>query len=337
MGFRFASYSFAVLILAGSAGVSFAQTAPHLPAEIPVDSLQPVESPEVAAAPATPAVPEAVASASEADVAAIRSASLAFVDAFNAADAKAVAAAWTADGAYVDEAGQTFENREAIEKEYAAFFEATPGARLRLFVDSVRLLSDSAAIEDGRAFVDTPDGASPAFGKYVAIHVKSDGKWLMSLVRDTRVEVASAHANVTDLDWLIGEWSAEERGASMTSVCRWVANKSFVERKYALTRPDGTTTAGVQIIGWNPQAGHVQSWNFSSDGGHAVGVWSPVESGWVAELIGTTGDGATTRAINRLTKLDDDAYAWQSTERSVAGAPLPDSEEIVMKRSSKDD
>lgn len=328
MGLRFAVVSVLCLGSAGAAASYVSAQHPlHLPEAIPTETLQ-LEEPQ-----ATPDVVPAEEKSHRADRDAIEAASKAFVAAFNAHDAAAVAAAWTVDGAYVDETGETYEGREAIEKEYADFFAANPGVKLRLFVDSIRLLSDDAAMEDGRAFVDSPDGASPAFGKYVAVHVKTDGKWLMSLVRDTRVEVASAHANVADLEWLIGEWSAEDRGVSMTSVCRWVANKSFVERKYALTQPDGTTTAGVQIIGWNPETGRVQSWAFNSDGGHAVGVWSPVENGWSAETVGTTGEGASTRATNHLTKLDDGAYAWRSTDRSVNGIPLPDTEEIVMKRS----
>lgn len=331
MGFRFAFLSILSLSLAGGAArIVSAQHSAPLPDAIPTETLD-VEEP-----PAALDVTPATVGSETTDADAISAASEAFVAAFNSHDAVAVAASWTADGAFVDESGATYEGRAAIEKEYAAFFEQNPGVRLRLFVDSIRLLSDTAAIEDGRAFVDSPDGASPAFGKYVAVHVKADGKWLMSLVRDTRVEVASAHANVADLEWLIGEWSAEDRGVSMTSVCRWVANKSFVERKYALTQADGTTTSGVQIIGWNPETGRVQSWSFNSDGGHAVGVWSPAEHGWVAETIGTTGEGAATRAINHLTKLDDGAYAWQSTDRSIDGQPLPDTDETVMKRRPAD-
>lgn len=315
-----------ISVAGGAADFAVAQPPQNLPDAIPI------EAAEVQESPATPEIDPAEAEPESAEVSAIAAASNAFVEAFNAHDASAVAASWTVDGALVDETGATYEGREAIEKEYAAFFENNPGVRLRLFVDSIRLLSESAAIEDGRAFVDSPDGASSAFGKYVAVHVKKDGKWQMSLVRDTRVEVASAHANVADLEWLIGEWSAEDRGVSMTSVCRWVANKSFVERKYAVTQADGTTTAGVQIIGWNPETGRVQSWSFNSDGGHAVAVWSPAENGWTAEAVGTTGEGASTRAINHLTKLDEDAYVWRSTARSIDGTSLPDTEEIVMKR-----
>jgi uncharacterized protein (TIGR02246 family) len=272
---------------------------------------------------------------SSGDLAAIRAASQAFVAAFNDADAKGVAALWIEGGDYTDEAGRTVTGREAIAQEYAAFFKANPGVKIRLAIDSLKLLSDSAAIEDGRAVLDPAPAGAPATSKYTAIHVKADGKWLMSTVRDSRVETPSSYRNVADLEWLIGTWTAEEHGAKTESVCRWVANKSFVERSYTVTHADGTTASGVQLIGWNPQGRHVQSWNFSADGGHAVGVWTPREGGWSAEIRGTTGDGTPTTAVNLLTKLDDNAYVWQSVQRTAEGQSLPDTDEIVLKRKGK--
>jgi hypothetical protein len=41
----------------------------------------------------------------------------------------------------------------------------------------------------------------------------------------------------------------------------------------------------VQLIGWNPQGGHVQSWNFTSDGGHAS-EWSGSLSRWRSDMKG---------------------------------------------------
>ena len=45
-----------------------------------------------------------------------------------------------------------------------------------------------------------------------------------------------------------------------------------------------------------------------------------------------TADGTETHAINMLTKLDDNAYSWQSVGRSAAGQALPDTGEIILKR-----
>lgn len=266
------------------------------------------------------------------DLAAIRGGSQAFAAAFNKHDANALAALWTEDGEFVDESGQRLAGRRAIEEGYAAYFKANPEAQMRVVIDSLRLLSESAAIEDGRAFVDPPAAGPAGYGKYTAVHVKVGGKWLMSSVRDTRVDTPSGYDQVADLEWLIGAWTAEAKGAKTVSICRWVANKSFVERSYTVTHADQTVTSGVQLIGFNPQEGRIQSWNFSSDGGHAVGVWSPHETGWHAELHGVTGDGVATTAVNRLEKIDENAYLWRSTERTAGGRALSDTEEVVLKR-----
>jgi len=286
---------------------------------------------------AVPAAPVAAGDASPVDAeasdqAAIRQHARDFVDAFNRQDAQALAALWTADGQYIDEAGQVYAGRSAIEDEYARFFAANDGARLQVVVDSIRLLSSDAAIEDGRAMLDPQPVGPPAITKYTAVHVKKDGRWLMATVRDQRIETPSAYNQVQDLEWLIGTWKAEEHGATMISVCRWVANKSYVERKYIVRRHDQMTSSGIQLIGFNPQGGHIQSWNFSSDGGHSIGIWTPREGGWVAEMQGLSGDGTATQSINSLTKIDDDAYAWQSVQRSAGGVALPDTDQIVMRR-----
>ncbi|MBN2294373.1 MAG: SgcJ/EcaC family oxidoreductase [Pirellulales bacterium] len=263
---------------------------------------------------------------------AIRAGSRAFVTAFNKRNAKAIAELWTKDGEYIDETGRSFVGRDAIKKAYAQFFAENSKSKIQIMIDSLRLLSDDAAIENGRAVLEPAPAGAPGISKYTAIHVKVDGKWLMASVRDTWIEIPSAHQHIADLEWLIGTWVAEEHGAKYESVCRWVANKSFVERKYTLTHVDGTKTAGVQIIGWNPQAGHVQSWNFSPDGGYAVGVWSPRQDGWTAEMRGIAGDGKPTTSVNSLIKLDDNAYVWRSVKRMAGNVALSDTDEVVLKR-----
>lgn len=273
--------------------------------------------------------------APDAEVAAIRAISQEFVAAFNRGDAKALAAHWTENGDVVDEAGHKLVGRAAIAQEYAQLFKAQPKVKLQLAVDSIKVLTETAAVEEGRSILDPAPVGAPAIGKYLAVHVKVDGKWLMSTVRESRIELPSTYGNLADLEWLIGTWTAEEHGAKTVSVCCWIGHKSFVERRYTTTTHDGLSTTGLQIIGWNPQAGRVQSWNFSGDGGHAVGLWQAAEGGWEAEVVGTTAQGETTTAVNSLRKLDENAYVWQSTQRTLNGNPLPDSDEIVLKRSPR--
>ena len=121
------------------------------------------------------------------------------------------------------------------------------GTEMRVIIDSLRMLGDNVAIEDGRAMLEPAPVGAPASSKYTVVHVKVDGQWLMSTVRDIRIEATSGWQNISDLEWLIGTWVAEEHGVKMESVCRWVANKSFVERKYTVTQPDQTNRLGRSI------------------------------------------------------------------------------------------
>lgn len=266
------------------------------------------------------------------DLAAIRSQSEAFVTVFKNADAKAIAALWTEDGEYIDDSGRRFAGRNAIEEVYAEFFAENPNAVIQIAIDSLRLVSPNAAIEEGRAVVEPAPAGAAGISKYTAVHSKVDGKWLMASVRDTWIEAPAAIRSAADLEWLIGTWVAEEHGAQAESVCRWVADGRFLERRYTTTLLDGTKTTGVQLIGWNPQGGHVQSWDFSPDAGYAVGVWTPTDGGWQAKVYGTTGGGISTTAVNRLIRLDDNAYVWQSAQRFLGDVALPDTDEVVIKR-----
>lgn len=278
--------------------------------------------------------PQSTPSKPDADIAAIRAESEKYVAAFNRRDAKAVAALWTDDGEYIDETGRRFSGRDEIEKGYAEIFAENPEIKVRIEIDSVRLLSRDTAIEDGRTIIDSlPDTAG--ISAYTVVHVKAGGQWRMASVRDTWVEPPAGSLSDAGLEWLVGSWVAEEHGVKTKSTVQWVADKHFLERRYTTTHFDGTTASGVQFIGWNPEGGHVQSWEFSPDGGHAVGLWTPTENGWRVDVQGTAGDGTYTAAVNVLKRLDDNAYAWQSVQRWLGDDALADTEEVVIKRNKK--
>ena len=94
-----------------------------------------------------------------ADEKAVRSTAEAFTSAFNKGDAKAIAALLTTDCEYVDETGRIFRGRDAIEKEYAAFFAAHPKVQIETSVSSLKMFGDKAAAEDGTSIVKNVDGS----------------------------------------------------------------------------------------------------------------------------------------------------------------------------------
>lgn len=296
----------------------------------------PAQFPEPVAAPAPPApVPNptvgaiAEAPAPNPALAAIAPSAKAFLDAFNRHDAGAVAALWTENGEYIDESGKRVAGREAIEREYAGFFTANPKAEISFVVDRVRQPAPNTLVEEGRAIVKVGDKTSTS--RYTVVHQQVDGKWKMASVRDYSIET-SAEAVLSDLGWLVGSWRAEVNGNKVESTCRWLTGKKFLERKFSVTRGDQVMTSGVQVIGWNPQLQQVQSWIFTADGGHSMGIWLPGEKGWSIESRGMLADGTPTRALNVFTRVDDRSFTWKSVDRSLGETALPDTEEVTLKR-----
>jgi uncharacterized protein (TIGR02246 family) len=266
---------------------------------------------------------------------AVRKAASDFDQAFNTRNADKVADLWTADAEYIDEDGQRYVGRDVIKKEYAEFFAANPQAKITSVIDSVRVINDSTAIEDGRAMIQPPPAGAPGSSRYTAIYVQHEGKWLLSSVHDMRVASPSNYHQLDDFEWLIGTWQAGEGDNRIETTCRWLKNKSFVERTYQVITAGLPSASGTQIIGWDPEIKQLCSWNFSSDSGYTKDAWKPIANGWWSQSSGVMGDGTKTTAVKVFQKLDDDTLSMKSTDRTAGGVRLPDLKEVIFKRAVK--
>ena len=156
------------------------------------------------------------------------------------------------------------------------------------------------------------------------MHVKRDGKWLISSVTESRHIPPTNEPYLKDLSWLVGEWKAEAGGKTTTFQCEWMANKCFLKRSFTVKDKDETISSGMQIIGWDPQLVTIVSWTFDSDGGVGRELWSQSGQRWAIEASSTLRDGGTSLSTNILMKLDENTFSWQSVERSLNGDLLPD-------------
>jgi len=269
--------------------------------------------------------------------AAIRATADAFVQAFDRGDAKAVAALWTTNGSVVDDRGQLFKGRKAIEDEYQAFFKAYPGAKMEVAIKSLDFPSPTTAVEDGTARVVVRGPSPPVASHYTVFHVQEGGKWLMAAVRETAIPLFSSSGRLEELGWLIGSWKTKSEGATVNTSFRWVANKSFIQREYRVQQSGTATSSGTQIIGWDPQAERIRSWSFDSSGGHGTSLWSTVPEGWLIESTGTLADGTPTSSRELLIRVagEDNVFGWRSFDRRAGRAALPDLREVVLDRVSE--
>src|SRR5262245_42924964 len=191
---------------------------------------------------------------------AIRQTAEAFMKAFNAGDARAVAALWTADGDYVDEHGEVFRGRDAIEKMYATLFAHARGVKIEITIDSIRFLGKETALEKGMASA-RPAGGKATATRFTAVQVKREGKWLMESVHESPCNTGSNYEHLRDLEWFIGTWTANPGGVTIEMKCEWTANRNFILCTRAVKKGDGMVGTSTQVIGWDPTRGQIRSWD----------------------------------------------------------------------------
>ncbi len=279
----------------------------------------------------TARTPESPAKLTPADEQGLRASGAAYVQAYNTGDIKAFAQLWTEDADYTDEAGHVLQGRDAIVANFEKSFARNPGVKLSFSNESSRLLSPEVAIETGLATGLPPHG-EPTIVRYSAVEVKRDGKWLISSVRDSTYYPPSNYEYLQALEWLIGKWSAEDKGRRLDMQCEWAPNKNFLIRKFSVQEGDKQLRGGTQIIGWNPRTASITSWQFDSDGGFGEDRWSKNGSQWRIDAAGVLRDGSESTAVNLVVPIDNDTFTWQSIDRTLDNSRLPDTEAIKLTR-----
>jgi uncharacterized protein (TIGR02246 family) len=257
----------------------------------------------------------------------------AFVEAFHKGDATAVAAFWTTDGDYTDQTGRTLKGRDAIEKNFKEFFAENKGLKLRIEITGVKFVTPEVAIEDGVTSTLTPDGAPPSRARYTIVHVKKEGKWLLSSVRDAPFAPPTNQEHFRGLEWAIGDWAAEsDKGETARVSFAYEDSQNFMISTFTTTFKNLAIGGGTQWIGWDPIAKGIRSWTFESGGGFGEATWTQDGDKWVVKATGVLREGKKLAATNIITKIDADTMTWESKNRTEDGKALPDVKPVKMKR-----
>lgn len=286
----------------------------------PADSDQ--SAPKQPSAPATflEAAPAAPLSADEAK---IRKNVVAFLEAYNSSDAKAIANLFAADGEIVAEDGETQTGRAAIEEQFAGLFKQFPKTHMTAEVKSIRLVGPTVAIEEGSATTLHDTLMAAEHSRYEVIHVKQDGKWLMASARDLPDETASGEEELKQLEWLIGDWVDESPEALVVTNYHWTEGHHFIVGDFT-TRVEGRPTmSGSQRIAWDPLTKKIHSWVFDTEGGFGEATWTRDENRWIIKASGVTNDGRAASATRILTRLHKHQMTWESRDREVDGEHQP--------------
>ncbi len=274
-----------------------------------------------------------VAEPQSADEIAIRQTDASFVKAYQQGDAKAVAGHFTPDAEYVDEQGNLFQGRAAIEESLAEFFTEHSGCKLEMTIETIRFLSPDVAVEDGRTFAVHAESSTPVESRYTTVHIKTGGKWLAASVRDHAPKNRREHAaQLQQLNWLTGDWVDEGDDLIVNFSCQPSDSGNFLLRTFSIQVAGQETMTGTQRIGWNPLTSKLQAWIFDSEGGHAEGSWHRAGDSWVLKCAGVTADGESASCSSIYTPVNEHTMTWQSVDHEVSGEQQPDSKVITIVR-----
>lgn len=280
------------------------------------------------------AAQEADSAEPSADEKAIRANCDKYVEAFNRRDSETMASMWSSEAVYEDpRTGESVVGQEALAKQFADTMAGAEDAKLAATIESIEFVSPNVAIEKGTAVV-TYGEHDTEESQYSAVHVKRGGKWLIDRISewDAPTPPPSNYEHLKDLDWMVGSWIDGDASATVQTDCEWTKNRNFLTRSFAVVIGDEVDIAGMQIVGWDPEAKQIRSWVFDSNGGFTEGRWTQKDNQWTIQATGTLANGGKTSSVNTITKVDNDSFTWQSTNREANGQLLPNVEEVLVVR-----
>jgi uncharacterized protein (TIGR02246 family) len=303
---------------------------------------QVVSSPAPAATPAPvgtqsvagvqPGGPRAILTQRPEDEKAIHSIADAYARAYNAGDARALAALFGDDAEMIDEDGEHLRGRPMIEEVFRSIFKQRPGATIKIIPASLRFLGPDVAQEEGQTLVQARSGQAPTTRHYTVLFLKRGNLWMYSTIREEHEKGLTHHQRLQELEWLVGEWLDESPDSFVRTTCRWTEDQNFLLRDFTVHVQGKPVMTVNERIGWDPSTRQIKSWVFDSEGGHGSGLWSRNGDEWVIKSTGVLPDGRTATATHILARLSDQSARWSSIERTVGDQVVPDHAEYVIVR-----
>lgn len=284
---------------------------------------------QAAAQPGTPAAAD--------EVQAIRAAAAGVVAAYNKADIEALMGFWTPDADYTDEDGTQYKGRDAIAGLFKQAFAAHKGAKMSLVPKSLRFLKPDVAVAEGSNVLTPADGGPGEPGRYHAVYVKVEGKWLLASVRDLPAPPTPSDASkeqLKPLDWMVGEWATGDNGPVVTLNVTRAPGGVALLLEFTLKRPDGELSVITGRVGYDPNAESLRIWQFDSTGGFGGGLAVRQGNKWVIENEGVLPDGRTGSSTDTYQYVNDHTFVIKSQDRTVDDQPVPDVEIKFTKKTT---
>jgi len=164
----------------------------------------------------------------------------------------------------------------------------------------------------------TSDDAHRSELGYYPVQCSKEGNWTIDTIGDVGLPVAQRNTEkMKELQWMVGQWVDEDENATIETTCSWTPNKAFLRRSFKVAVRNRVDMAGIQVIGWDPDAKTFRSWVFDSAGGFANDEWSKEGDRWIVESAGVLFGGQKSSAVRIITPVNDDSFTLEAVHRAA--------------------
>ena len=259
----------------------------------------------------------------EQDRAAIRAATRDYLRAIEAGDRERVAATWTADGIFIDFAGRSTRGRTLAERLSQIPQPSPQSSPYPPQPSVIRFPTSNVAIEDGQSTDIIADANRDWIGRYTAVWVKRDNRWLLDSVRESQRVKSVPQDFLRALSWLIGHWGNDGGDTQVRVTSRWSFDQNFILREVEILMPDAAPILVSQRIGWDARRRQIRAWTFDSLGGHSDAVLTFQGTQLLLTGNGVTADGEEVMSRNSYMLNTDGSVIWESQLASRDGRTFP--------------
>lgn len=234
----------------------------------------------------------------------------------------------------IDEAGTMYVGKEEIGALLAGFFDRYPGARLSVNVETIRMLGDGLAMEEGTRSISVGgEAVAETTLRYLAVFSRIDGAWKISSIRDFPENVPARPADfLQPLAWLAGDWINEGSDARVDIHFGWSPDGNYLLGEYTVEAEGQPRQTTSQRIGWDPLRQQIRSWTFDSDGGFSEAFWAAAGDSWLIKSSAVLPDGQPASASLRITPTTADQFTMSGTDRVVGGGTDDDFEVVITRK-----
>ncbi len=265
--------------------------------------------------------------------AALRAAASAYADAFNRGDMDALAAQWAEQAALVED-GVELVGREAIMAAIEESRARSPQMQMAIDVDEIRFITSNLATISGSLRVSANKGGMELRSQFTSLRVFDDGQWKLA----ESAVVTDPRASVKNVDWMAGTWEgATPAGEPIRIDVSSDLDGAAVVSRITIGPADKPLVTAIDVIHADAATGSLRSWTFDSTGARAEGMLMSDGTSFNRAVIGfpAADSGALESSwVQVITPLDDHRLAIQSIERSLDDQDLPDTDVIILKRTT---